>query len=186
MTGLAARRANTSRPGCATFHPTPAMLGPVLENTLESAGNLPDSEVFSRLKSFGFGRDGLVRKAGRMADSMFSTSRPSLALEKARGGFQSQSGVETMTNVIPLASRCAAIPVQSLAQVPPFEPATDTTHEPHSVARQQAIENALSTALYYVRLPYSATALKAATGRANRALSLLKNSCDEAKTGGAA
>ena len=48
-------------------------------NTLESAGNLPDSEVFSRPESFGFGRDGLVRKAGRMADSMLLTSRPPVA-----------------------------------------------------------------------------------------------------------
>ena len=91
-----------------------------------------------------------------------------------------------MTNVISLASRCAAIPVQSLAQVPTLKTALDTTHEPHSVARQQAIENALSTALYFIRQPYSTTALQAATGRANRALSLLKNSCCEAKIGGAA
>ena len=46
------------------------------------------------------------------------------------------------------------------------------------IERQQAIENALSTALYYVRRPDGTTAtLQAATGRANRALSLLKNAC---------
>ena len=72
---------------------------PVLENTLEVAGNLPDSEVFSRPESFGFGRDGLVREAGRMATSMFSTSRPPVALEKAASGLQSQVGAETMTTV---------------------------------------------------------------------------------------
>ncbi|WP_394788776.1 hypothetical protein [Rhodoferax sp.] len=48
----------------------------------------------------------------------------------------------------------------------------------NSVERQQAIENALSTALYYVRQPNTtATMLHAATGRANRALSLLKQAC---------
>lgn len=48
----------------------------------------------------------------------------------------------------------------------------------NSVERQQAIENALSTALYYVRQPNTTAAmLHAATGRANRALSLLKHAC---------
>lgn len=56
-------------------------------------------------------------------------------------------------------------------------------HSPRAAApigleRQQAIENALSTALYYVRQPNtSAATLRAATGRANRALSLLKHAC---------
>nr|WP_315203989.1 hypothetical protein [uncultured Albidiferax sp.] len=46
------------------------------------------------------------------------------------------------------------------------------------IERQQAIENALSTALYYVRQPNGTPAmLQAATGRANRALSLLKHAC---------
>jgi hypothetical protein len=58
-----------------------------------------------------------------------------------------------------------------------------TLHSPRAAApigleRQQAIENALSTALYYVRQPNtSAATLQAATGRANRALSLLKHAC---------
>ena len=69
---------------------------PVLENTLEVAGNLPDSEVFSRPEfkdglsfegTYGFGRDGLVRKAGRMAISMVSTSRPPLHLKMQRVAF---------------------------------------------------------------------------------------------------
>lgn len=47
-----------------------------------------------------------------------------------------------------------------------------------SVASQQAIENALSMALYYVRQPtHSPAMLQAATARANRALSLLKQAC---------
>ena len=46
------------------------------------------------------------------------------------------------------------------------------------VASQQAIENALSMALYYVRQPvHSPAMLQAATARANRALSLLKQAC---------
>lgn len=58
-----------------------------------------------------------------------------------------------------------------------------TLHSPGAAAsfgieRQQAIENALSAALYYVRQPNTTAAtLQAATGRANRALSLLKHAC---------
>jgi len=57
---------------------------------------------------------------------------------------------------------------------------------PTTIERQQAIENALSAALYFIRLPSTPSGLHAATGRANRALSLLKQACSEAKMGGAA
>ncbi len=63
---------------------------------------------------------------------------------------------------------------------------TTPTPEMGNIANQQAIENALSAALYFIRLPGTASALHAATGRANRALTLLKNACTEAKNGGAA
>ena len=63
---------------------------------------------------------------------------------------------------------------------------TPTTSAPDTIARQQAIENALSAALFHIRQPHTTTALWAATGRANRALSLLKQACTEAKNGGAA
>lgn len=47
----------------------------------------------------------------------------------------------------------------------------------HPIAHQAAIENALSMALYFVRQPGNQKAnLWAATGRANRALTLLKQS----------
>ncbi len=63
-----------------------------------------------------------------------------------------------MSKVIPLHSPRAAAPI--------------------GIERQQAIENALSTALYYVRHPDATPALlQAATGRAHRALSLLKHAC---------
>ncbi len=55
-----------------------------------------------------------------------------------------------------------------------------------SIERQQAIENALSAALYFIRLPSTESGLRAATGRANRALSMLKQACSEAKIGSAA
>ena len=53
------------------------------------------------------------------------------------------------------------------------------------LARQQAIENALSTALYFIRLPNTESGLKAATGRAIRAASMLKQACAEIQNGGA-
>ena len=159
---------------CATFHSTPELLGLVLENTVEVAGNLPDSEVFSRPDSFGFGRDGLVREAGRMATSMFSTSRPPVALEKAASGFESQVGAEAMTTVNTTTTPKAA----HLGNTPALLPS--------SIARQQAIENALASALHLVRLPRTESGLQAATGRAIRAASMLKQACSEANTSGRA
>ena len=57
---------------------------------------------------------------------------------------------------------------------------------PSHLARQQAIENALTTALYFIRLPSTESGLKAATGRAIRAASMLKQACAEIQKGGAA
>jgi len=50
------------------------------------------------------------------------------------------------------------------------------------LARQQAIENALSTALHPVRTSETTEALQRATGRAIRAASMLKQSCAESTT----
>jgi hypothetical protein len=57
---------------------------------------------------------------------------------------------------------------------------------PSIIGRQQAIENALTTALYFIRLPSTESGLKAATGRAIRAASMLKQACAEIQNGGAA
>ena len=62
---------------------------------------------------------------------------------------------------------------------------TPTLGTPSHLARQQAIENALSTALYFIRLPNTESGLKAATGRAIRAASMLKQACAEIQNGGA-
>ena len=144
-----------------------------LQNTIDNAGNLPDSEVISRPEfesaSFsrlhGFGRDGLVRKAGRMALSMFSTSRPPVALEKAASGLPPDNGAELMTAVNTIS--------------------TPKTGNTSPLIRQQANENALSMTLYLIRLPSAESGLKAAPGRAIRAASMLKQACVEAQIGGA-
>ena len=57
---------------------------------------------------------------------------------------------------------------------------------PGSVDRQIAIETALADALHFIRLPYSARTLNAATARTRRALAMLKQACVEAKIGGTA
>ena len=54
---------------------------------------------------------------------------------------------------------------------------------PSIIARQQAIENALTTALYFIRLPLTESGLRAATGRAVRAASMLKQACAESTIG---
>lgn len=61
-----------------------------------------------------------------------------------------------------------------------------TTTSPSQIERQQAIENALSMALYYIRTADTQHAIQAATSKAIRAASLLKQACAELATSGVA
>ena len=58
---------------------------------------------------------------------------------------------------------------------------TPPTSKPDTIARHQAIESALSAALFHIRQPNTLEALWSATGRTSRALTLLKNACAQAK-----
>ena len=81
-----------------------------------------------------------------------------------------------MAKVIHLPSPRAGTRVHSSAQTP-----KQTTPETDGIERQQGIENALTTALYFVRLQGNTAAnLWAATARANRALTLLKQASEDA------
>ena len=95
-----------------------------------------------------------------------------------------------MTNVtLSLASPRAANPVQAFAPAPAFTPAPAapaTLPGVPAVERQQAIENALTMALYFIRQPHSDTTLQAATTRAIRAASMLKQACTDSTTSGRA
>lgn len=92
-----------------------------------------------------------------------------------------------MTNVISLASLRAANPVQTSAQIPQFTQASNAPMSGmHTVERQQAIENALSIALYHVRHGSSLAAMRTATAKAIRAASMLKQACAESTTSGRA
>ena len=86
-----------------------------------------------------------------------------------------------MTKVAPLASPRAGDRMQAHALPPTAATAATapTAHhlapDPSPIARQAAIENALTMALYFVRQPGdSAANLWAATARVNRAFTLLK------------
>ena len=83
-----------------------------------------------------------------------------------------------MTKVFHLASPCAGNRVHTHALTPtPAKASTAPDLEciPGPVERQAAIENALNMALYFIRQPGDTAAnLWAATARANRALTLLK------------
>ena len=147
---------------------------PGAEHTTEYAGNLPDSEVFSRLefkdassfgRIYGFGA-GSVYPQGRQ-HGVFHVTKPSSTRcpSQVASGFQSQYGAKTMTTVNTIT--------------------TPKTGNTATLARQQAIENALTTALYFIRLPATDSGLRAATGRAIRAASMLKQACAEIQNGGA-
>lgn len=78
-----------------------------------------------------------------------------------------------MTTVIHLPRFNAGQHVHTSARTAKTTPAHD------GIARQQAIENALSMALYFVRQPgNSAANLWAATARTNRALTMLKQASE--------
>lgn len=86
-----------------------------------------------------------------------------------------------MTKVIHLPSPRAGDRVHSSAQSPAF-----TTGNIDGIARQQAIENALSLALYHVRNGDTIDAIRTATVKAIRAASMLKQACSESSNGGRA
>ena len=85
---------------CATVSLS-LITGLVRKNIVSDSGAFTHalSWVFSRPNTLVYGRDGLVREAGRMAESMFLTSRPPYARKNANGGIQSHSGARTMTTV---------------------------------------------------------------------------------------
>ncbi|MDD2713442.1 MAG: hypothetical protein PHU77_11055 [Simplicispira sp.] len=144
-----------------------AKVRPGAEYTMEVAGNLPDSEVFSRpefgnaalRRAHGFGRDALVRKAGGMATSMYSTSRhPLPRLNNGALGSESQVGAKTMTTST-VASRSAA----------------PTTTTPDLVQLHLQACNALAQALHTLRnSECTANDLHRAIGRTLRAGAALK------------
>lgn len=67
--------------------------------------------------------------------------------------------------------------------IPTSTPTTGTTP---AIARHQAIENALSMALWHIRHGDTIEAIQAATGRTVRAASMLKQACTESTTEGRA
>ena len=175
-----------ARQRCATFLPGAS-------NTTKLAGNLPDSEVFSRPDITVFGRDAQNGNACGTTNFVFETSRPPAAHSNAASGLQSQLGAETMTTVntpttpktgnpgtkptLPAFTQIGRILRERVVHRPP--PKLDP------IERQQAIENALSAALWHVRKDSNHATLQAATGRAIRAVSMLKQAC-EATNGGRA
>ena len=88
----------------------------------------------------GFGRDGQSGNAWRTSDRVFSTSRPPVALENVAGGFSLDQEHETVTNVITLASRCAA-------------PTMPNMGTPDTIQLHAEAHNALAMALHYLRQP---------------------------------
>ena len=142
-------------------------------HTTKQADNLPDTEVFSRSEfedglSFqgvhGYGA-GSAYPQGRQ-HNLFCVTTPSSTLRpsQADGGLSVQQGTKAMTTV--------------------NTPNPPASGNPSALIRQQAIENALSAALYFIRLP-SESGLQAATGRAIRAVSMLNQACAVVREGGA-
>jgi len=131
-------------------------------HTTKQAGNLSDNEVFSRSEFMVSGLGVPIRKDGSMACFMCLYPAPPFDLDSQTAGFSVQQGTEIMTITTPKLGNTSAL------------------------ICQQAIENALTTALYFIRLPSTESGLKTATDRAIRAASMLKQACAEIQNGRAA
>jgi hypothetical protein len=113
--------------------------------------------------------------------------------------FQSQLGAETMTTVnnttTPAAAPLGNLPATTsntslgrllrtriLRRRYPALTISKPTTTSTALERQQAIENALSAALWHIRHGDTLAAIQTATGRAIRAVSMLKQACEELAT----
>lgn len=83
-----------------------------------------------------------------------------------------------MTTVIHLPRKRTAHPVQTPAQTSPLAPVRQTASEAPRIARQQAIENALCLALWHIRQDETPGHIHQATVKAMRAVSILKQACE--------
>ncbi len=83
-----------------------------------------------------------------------------------------------MTNIVTLPRPRAGVTVLTPAQ----SPIVPTFPQHEAIARHQAIENALSMALYHLRHGDNIEAIRCATAKATRAASLLKHACEIAAT----
>ena len=152
------RRQYRAAKGCASIQPG-------ARNTKSEAVYLPVSKVFScpKFMVLDVGRaypQGWPQRFGVVSSPHVHPAD----LENWRMVFVTPEGAETMTTVNTIT--------------------TPKTGTPSRIDRQQAIENALTTALYFIRLPTTDSGLRAATGRAIRAASMLKQACAEISNGG--
>ena len=141
-------------------------------NTIKQASSLCDKEAFSCPKF-------IVLDVGRVypqgwPHNLFCVDIPhvhSADLSSHGMVFSVQQGTKTMTTATPTAAFQGNTPVQF------------TT----AISRHQAIENALSMALFHIRKGDTQQDIRSAMAKSNRAASLLKQACTEvALIGGAA
>ena len=149
---------------CAAFTPG-------ARHATKQAGDLPDSEGFSCPKFTVLGLGTVNREATGSTCFECLNPFPPNDLDSQRVDFQSRQGAKTMTKVITFSSLSTGTRVQSNARI--------NTPTP---AQQATIENTLSMALWNVRHGTGTQAMQAATGRAIRAASMLKQACTEANT----
>ena len=136
-------------------------------NTTKQAVYLPVRKVFScpEFKVLDVGR---AYPQGWL-HNLFCVDIPhvhSAGLSNRRMVLSVQQGTKTMTNV--------------------NTPTTPSTGITSTLARQQAIENALSMALFHIRHGDTQQGIRAATAKAIRAASLLKQACTEFSINGRA
>lgn len=179
------------------------------EHTTSEAAHLPVSEVFScpKFKVLDVGRaypQGWPHRFG----GVFKPHVHPVGLNSQRMVSEFPEGIKTMSTTTPekgtiprFTSTSTAHPERvAIPQPIPLLPKSEYGTPEHIasvekhfgteatqqvIARQQAIENHLSTALWHVRHGTGDQSIQAATGRAIRAASMLKQACEASQIGGA-
>jgi hypothetical protein len=136
-----------------TAAPHRGTVRPGARHTMYTAGNLPDSEVFSRpefsnaapRRVHGFGAGSAYPQGRRHGCVHVSIPSPTQWPRQSKGGFQSHTGAETMTTS-PVASHCAA-PTSKATQA--AIPSTTST-EAQAFALLEAT-NSANLAAFYIR-----------------------------------
>ena len=166
------RRLHTTNPDSAAGHSCIHLarrdtFHPGAENTTKQASGLYEKEALSHLEHYGFGWECANRKTARTTCFVFSTPAHPLRLKSAASGFLVQQGTKTMTTATPTAAFQGNTPVQFTTVI----------------SRHQAIENALSMALFHIRKGDTQQDIHSAMAKAIRATSLLKQSCSDLFSG---
>lgn len=143
-------------------------------HTTDTAGNLPDSEVFSRPNTSVLGLGVSVPQGRQHGCIRVTTPSPTRWPSQSVSGFQSHTGAETMTTVNTTTTpKTGTTPAGNIPRY-----TTPATAHPDRLALIQRADNALSMARWHLRKQSNPETIRLATGKAASAARALKQACE--------